>query len=325
MAHWARKRRVAPPEALIVDHGLRPESRSEAARTARQAREFGVHAHVLRWETKKPSTGIEEAARIARYGLIGEWCKAHGVPVLFVAHTRDDQAETFLLRLGRGSGVDGLSAMRPRAPFPLAGYRPLELARPLLSFGRDELRAFLAARGVTWIEDPMNLEARFARTRMRAVLPILDEAGISVSRIVAATEHLARARDALDAMTGSLLAAHARKQENGAVLLNGRALLAVPKELGLRALSCVLMEVSAQDYRPRFAGLDRLFGSLAENGISRAATLHGCRIGRAPAHLRIFGPATLLVAREAVRRGAGRAPGKPPRRRSGAKDAPETA
>ena len=142
-------------------------------------------------EGRKPNSGIEGKAREARYALLGEWCAAHDVPSLFVAHTLEDQAETFLLRLGRGSGVDGLSAMRPRAPFPVAGFDSVQVLRPLLEIGRAELRAFLTARGTPWLEDPMNEDSRFARVRLRKALPTLEAAGVSARRIAEAARHLA--------------------------------------------------------------------------------------------------------------------------------------
>lgn len=302
LARWAAVQGATPPDALIVDHGFRPEQRLEATRTARQARALRLRAHVLRWKAEKPGANIEDAARIARYRLMGAWCRAHRVSVLFVAHTRDDQAETFLLRLGRGSGVDGLSAMRARASFPLPGYGGLELARPLLDFGRNELRAFLKEEGAAWIEDPMNDDARFARTRIRKLLPELEWAGVSTQRIAAAAEHLARARDALDAQTDGLLGAHARCDGDGHIRLNARALLAAPREVGLRALSRVLTDVSGREYRPRFVRLERLFDTLTPQGLVRAATLHGCRIARAPARAREFGPGTLLIVPEGPRK-----------------------
>jgi tRNA(Ile)-lysidine synthase len=145
---WTRVEGAALPHAVIVDHGLRPDSAEEAAGVAAWARGVGVKAELLRWRGRKPAANIEDAARGARYRLMGGWCQTEGCSALFLGHTRDDQAETFLLRLGRGSGVDGLAAMAPIAPYPLPGYDGLRLARPLLSFGRAELRHFLTSRGV---------------------------------------------------------------------------------------------------------------------------------------------------------------------------------
>jgi tRNA(Ile)-lysidine synthase len=299
-ADWLKTRHQPLDRAhvLTVDHGLRSGSAKEAAATMAWATGIGFAAHTLRWRGQRPRSNVEDGARNARYRLIGDWCRANGIANVLVAHTRDDQAETFLLRLGRGSGVDGLSAMRPRAPYPLPGYDGAELIRPLLDIGRDDLRADLAARGAPFIEDPMNEDPRFARVRIRQALPVLEAAGLSSQRIVQAAGHLARAREALDAATQRFLADHVRFAPAGA-FFDGAALSAEPREIGLRALSAILMRVSGKAYRPRFERLEHLYDAL---GSSMAGlTLSGCRIGPAPKASRHFGTVTLEVRREKSR------------------------
>jgi tRNA(Ile)-lysidine synthase len=300
-ADWlrARKRPLDRGFVLTVDHGLRSGSAKEAAATADWAENIGFSAHTLRWRGQRPRSNVEDGARNARYGLIGDWCRANGVAAVLVAHTRDDQAETFLLRLGRGSGVDGLSAMRSRAPYPLPGYDRIELVRPLLDIARDELRADLAARGASFIEDPMNEDPRFARVRIRQALPALDAAGLTTVRIAQAAGHLARAREALDADTERFLSKHAHFTPESAYF-DGSALRAEPREIGLRALSAILLRVSGKAYRPRFERLEHLYGALRSS--KAASTLSGCRIGPAPKDFRRFGAATLEVRREKPRR-----------------------
>ena len=146
---WLRARGLplGRGSVLTVDHGLRPGSGKDSVAAASWAKRVGFAAHILPWRGPRPRSNVEDIARDARYRLLGDWCRANGVPTLLLAHTRGDQAETFLLRLGRGSGVDGLSAMRGRASFPVAGYGGIELIRPLLGIGRSELRSDLTARG----------------------------------------------------------------------------------------------------------------------------------------------------------------------------------
>lgn len=287
---------------LTVDHGLRPGAAKDAAVAASWAKAAGFQSHILRWRGAKPRSNVEDSARNARYRLMGDWCRANGIPTLLLAHTRDDQAETFLLRLGRGSGVDGLSAMRARAAFPLPGYDGLAVVRPLLEIGRDELRADLAARAVPWLDDPMNEDPRFARVRIREVLPALEKAGISTVRIAQAARHLARAREALDADTERFLTRHARFTDAGTATFDGAALRSLPRETGLRALSAILKRVSGRAYRPRFDRLENLHEALGRS--QSAHTLSGCRIGTAPREFRHFGPETLEVRREKPRRRA---------------------
>ena len=297
--HWARQESSSLPAVLIVDHGLRDESQAEATQVAGWAREQGLDAHVLRWTGRKPVSNIEEQARAARYGLLARWCEAHDISNLFVAHTADDQAETFLLRLARGSGVDGLSAMQDCSPLPVAEFPRIQLFRPLLDVSRAELRAYLASKGASWLEDPMNEDERFARTRIRKVLPALEAAGLAVWRIARASWHLGRAREALDAAARDFLSRHARL-EQGRAILDGASLAKVPREIALRALSAVLLSVSGAIYRPRFERLESLLNATFSESFS-GRTLSGCRIGRAPKAQAVFGPGTLLISRESRR------------------------
>jgi tRNA(Ile)-lysidine synthase len=301
-ADWSDAAGREKPAVLIVDHGLREGSRKDAALAAQWARDAGFAAEVLRWTGREPASGIEEKARAARYRLMGDWCAAHGVRALFLAHSEDDQAETFLLRLGRGSGVDGLSAMRPSGRFPIEGYPKIEVLRPLLTFRRGELRAFLEQRGFRWLEDPMNEDPRFARTRIREMLPMLEKAGVTVTRIAQGAAHLARAREALEAETEAFLSAHARVADDGDAYLNSAALTTLPREIGLRVLGSLLMRVSGAGYRPRFERLERLYEALTGRNFGQARTLHSCRIGLAPKREAVFGSVTLKISHESARK-----------------------
>ena len=299
-ARWCRQERGLAPSVLVVDHSLRDNSSKEAALVCEWAAELGLAAHVLRWEHSLLDSGLEEKARAARYRLIGDWCMARGVPSIFVAHTREDQAETFLLRLGRGSGVDGLSAMAPSSPFPVLGFDSLRLFRPLLDVSRTELRAYLSARNLPWLEDPMNQDVRFARVRVRKVLSLLEASGVAVERIAEAAAHLQRARRALDEARDNFLAAHA-KHYGKRVLVDAAALSTLSREIALRVLSKVLMQLGEVSYRPRFERLERLLDAIL-SGDFAARTLCGCRVGKAPKAHAVFGADTLIFLRENPRK-----------------------
>ncbi len=301
LADWTKARKVEAPVVLVVDHGLTHGSGAGARAVVRRARAEGLKAHVLQWRGAKPTADIEAAARDARYRLIGDWCKTHRVPGVYVGHTLEDQAETFLLRLARGSGLDGLAAMKPVAAFPMPGFGELRVVRPLLNLARHRLRAFLSKRGEAWLEDPMNGDPRFARVRLRAAWPALEELGLSSRRIAAAARHLSRARAALDAATDALLAQASRA--NGATVFVDRVRLAeAPREIGLRALARLLSQLSGATYRPRFERLERLFDAICCGELRAARTLHGCRIGPAAARGAVFGAHTLVIAREMPRK-----------------------
>jgi tRNA(Ile)-lysidine synthase len=320
--HAAAHGRPAPV-VLTVDHGLRKDSRADARKVAAWAKALGLKPHILSWPGRKPKTGVEAAARRARYRLMGAWMAANGVSVLCVGHTQDDQAETFLLRLARGSGVDGLAAMRTVAPWPEPGFAQLHVVRPLLALPRAGLRAFLGAVGQDWLDDPMNQDTAFDRVRLRQAARALAAAGLSAPRIAAAAAHLARARAALEEVTRAVLARAVRpagKTQQDGLLVDAAALTGAPREVGLRALAAVLMTVSRASYRPRFEALERLFDKIAAGELGGGATLMGCRLGPARDGRRGGAAAVLLVRREGPRAGS-RAPDAPAGRR-GSQTAP---
>ena len=293
LAHgWARTRggRIA---ALTVDHGLRPESLSEARKLRAWLRPLGVTHHILRWKGaakwEKPAANVQALARAARYQLLTGWCRERHVLHLLVAHHLEDQAETFLLRLGRGSGIDGLAAMAPVAE--LDGAR---LLRPLLAVPKERLRAFLKARGQDWIEDPSNRDPAHARVRIRALLPTLAGEGMDARRLAATASRMSRARAALEEAAAKILAGAATVYPAGYCRLATGPLRAAPSEVGLRALARVLMCIGGAPYPPRLERLERLYGALARDGLATARTLAGCRI--APA--RPGGGGVVWVCRE---------------------------
>lgn len=301
LSDWAKAQKQKPPLVLTVDHGLRKGSAKNAQQVVAWAKAAGLPAQILTWRGAKPKSGIEAAAREARYRLMGDWLREQGVPSLYVGHTLDDQAETFLLRLARGSGLDGLSAMRPVASWPIAGFEGLSVTRPLLGVGRSDLRAWLKARGQAWLDDPMNDDDAFDRVKIRQAQPALNALGLTPARIAAAAIHLARARTALEEATKMLMSRAVRKADSG-VALDPALLAQAPSEVGLRALAAVLMAVSGQAYRPRFDALERLYQRIVSNALGGGCTLHGCRI--APLRRRNVNFA-VLVKPESPRKTAG--------------------
>ncbi|MEZ5715745.1 MAG: tRNA lysidine(34) synthetase TilS [Paracoccaceae bacterium] len=155
--HWAREH-GAKLSAVTVDHGLRPEAAGEAAMVAAFCAGRGIPHDTLKWSGWDGKGNLQAAARAARYRLIADWARAKGVETVCLGHTRDDQAETFLMRLARKAGSDGLRGMD--RDFEREGLR---WARPVLGIGRADLRAFLERRGVAWVEDPSNQDEGFDR------------------------------------------------------------------------------------------------------------------------------------------------------------------
>lgn len=259
--------------ALIVDHRLRAASTAEAQAAAAMARAAGADPVVLTREGERPSGNLQAAAREARYRLMADWCAARGVVHLLLAHHLDDQAETFLLRLARGSGVDGLSAMAPAVELDR-----LRLLRPLLDVPRARLLAFLAARGLTPIEDPSNHDDRFDRVRLRRSMPGLGPLGLDARGLAATAKRLGRARQALEHQTAAVLARAAAVHPEGYARLDGGLLASAPDEIGLRALSRLLAAIGGRSHPPRLDRVERLYDGLRRGALAGGRTLAGCRI-----------------------------------------------
>jgi tRNA(Ile)-lysidine synthase len=291
---WAQ-RHGGRVTALTVDHGLRPAAAAEAAQVGGWLNGRGIEHRVLAWRGVKPTSGLQAAARKARYDLLTSWCRETGVLHLFLAHHLEDQAETFLMRLGRGSGIDGLAAMA--AVVETASVR---LVRPLLKMPPERLKATLRALGQEWIEDPSNRDRNFARTRIRSALSDLTVAGISPERLAETAGHLARARLALQSAASALLARCCMIHPAGYARVDGGALAAAPKAASLRALARILVCIGGRTYGPRSAKLERLHHSIINGGKDISHCLAGCHVlavKRKPVEQRQF-----LVCRE--RRGS---------------------
>ncbi len=258
---------------LIVDHGLRSGSDREAALVADWLTSLGIQAHVLKWEGAKPKTGIQAAAREARYSLIQSWCIKRNLCDVLLAHHRDDQAETFLMRLGRRSGIDGLSAMAP--VLHRSGVR---LVRPLLNVPKARLVSTLREFGHSWIEDPSNHDPAYTRTRLRGAMPLLADIGINAEGLALTARRMARARKALDYYANELIRSAVEFHTSGYCWVNRDTFISAPAEIGLRVLSRVISAVGATRNRPRYGRVERLFTDLVNNAMGNGRTLAGCRI-----------------------------------------------
>jgi tRNA(Ile)-lysidine synthase len=284
--------------ALTVDHDLRPESAGEARQVAGWAKGRGIAHRTLRWIGAKPTGDIQAAARAARYHLLEEWCAQTGIFHLLVAHHQDDQAETFLLRLARGSGLDGLAAMAPLVERPSC-----RLLRPLLTVPKARLVATLKAHDQAWLEDRSNRNDKFARVRLRRGRALLAREGLSTARLAATARRLARARQALELPLAQLLAQAATPDPAGFIRLDPTPLKTASPELGLRALAAVLMAVGGADYPPRLERLERLYEDLTA-GPRRGRTLGGCRIVPEGGSFLVCREARAMAAAVAVQPGA---------------------
>ncbi|WP_448581973.1 tRNA lysidine(34) synthetase TilS [Thermaurantiacus sp.] len=264
--------------ALTFDHGLRAESRAEAESVALVAARLGVPHCILAPDRPIAGSSLQAAARDARYQAMAAWCRGEGFDALLTAHHQDDQAETLLLRLARGSGIAGLAGVR--AATAIAGVRVL---RPLLAWPRAALADVTAAAGLTPVDDPANRDPRFDRTRARALLA--DTKWLDPARLAASAHHLAEAEEALSW-------AAARAKESRTERTGDRLFLdpeGLPAELRRRLLAQGLAELGAP--RPAGPALARLLtaleaGKTATLGSVKARPLANGRWALAPAPLR---------------------------------------
>ena len=254
--------------ALTVDHGLRPEAGDEALLVAREAMRMGAQHDTLYWTGWDGKGNLSAAARDARYALMRDFCVREGIGAILLGHTQDDQAETVLMRLARGSGVDGLSAMSE------GRYGRDDILRPVLGETRADLRIWLTRQGMRWIEDPTNDDPRYDRVRARRLLTQLAPFGIDAARLAETAASLARARLALLARAADV-ADKIVNDRKGLLIFDREGLEQTEEETRLRLIAHGLACLSGTPYKPRLASLSAtLDRALAGHG----GTLQGCRL-----------------------------------------------
>lgn len=265
-ADWARAY-GADLFAATVDHGLRPEAAEEAQHVAALCKALDVPHDTLHWTGWDKTGNLQAAAREARYQLLSDWGRSQRLQEVLIGHTLDDQAETFLIRLTRKSGVEGLSAMRSR-------FHRHEQAfgRPLLTAHRTALRQYLSERGVAWCDDPSNEDQQYERVRARNALTLLAPLGLDAETLAAVADNMSSARDALDHATREV-AARICLIDRGDLLIERDRLLAQPQEIQHRILGAALRWISGAPYGARSDALKRLRDAAAAG---HSMTLAGC-------------------------------------------------
>ena len=265
--------------ALTVDHGLRPEAAAEAAQVGAQVAAWPrVTHHVLtRHAPDGDAARIMERARADRYALMAAWCADRDIPVLLTAHHRDDQAETFLFRLAKGSGLDGLAGMRAISAYD----ERLTLVRPLLAVAKAELVTLCEMRGVAFVSDPTNGNPRFARGRLRGAMDILAAEGLSPKRLAVTALRFARARAALEHYAHRAFAAALIEKNGLEVVLNAEILRAEPGETRRRVIAMALAAMeNERGYSPRMEALEELTERLFGDAAFTRSSLRHCVISR---------------------------------------------
>jgi tRNA(Ile)-lysidine synthase len=272
----ARWRRALPrgPRlvAVTVDHGLRPEAAREALDVKRLARTLDLPHRTLRWAGTKPKTGLPAVARAARYRLLAEAARANGATHILTAHTRDDQAETLLMRLLRGSGIAGLAAMARESERD--GVR---LARPLLDVSKSQLIATLKRAKIDFADDPTNRDPSFTRPRLRTLMPALAAEGGDARNLARLASRFARANAAVEVLVdGAERYLSLRGGQAPQAGFDAKIFAAMPEEIRLRLLLRAINR-SGHEGPAELGKVEALLSALdraaAENTAGRAARL----------------------------------------------------
>ena len=287
VSRWSARPEARPPRLLVatVDHGLRPGSGAEATAVGEAARRLGLAHEILVWSGPKPATGVQEAAREARYSLLDRLASAHDRTAIVTAHHLDDQAETVLMRLARGSGIDGLGGMRRTTSSATGVHPPRE--RPLLGIPKARLVATLEAAGLGWIEDPSNRDPAFERVRLREASTTLAVLGLTNAQIARSSERLQRAREAIEAATAAHWNACGRMHGGAYASLRLAPFEAAAPELRLRVLGHALEAFGGRAAPPPLSQLESLLAALEQQEFA-GQTLAGCAIERAGPEIRVY-------------------------------------
>jgi tRNA(Ile)-lysidine synthase len=258
---------------VTVDHCLRSGSGMEAAQVGAWLGARGIGHEILSWTGEKPASGLQEAARAARYRLIAGWARTRSIRHVLVAHHLDDQAETILMRLARGSGITGLAGMRS-----VTLRDGMRICRPLLAIPRIRLCATLRDARQDWIEDPSNQSVKFARTGYRRLNEALGGRDASSARVANIARSFARLDALMDAASRRVMGEGAVRLADGTVTLPQVLYAVLPEPVAARVLRDILAEVGGKPLAPRSDRLARAQARLRADGPAGAFTLGGCRI-----------------------------------------------
>jgi tRNA(Ile)-lysidine synthase len=270
LSEWVKEQGIKL-HAITVDHDLRPESLTEAKTVAKILKPLGITHKILKWEGTKPKTKIQEAARDARYQLMSDYCLQKKIPYLCVAHHGQDQMETILFRMAKGTGLDGMAGMRPVNILD----NSLTLLRPLLPISHKDLLETLKSKKIDWIEDPSNVNDRYARVRIRNTIDTLENEGLTPERISSLSNRVINSIDLIDHLIEKEYKSITIYKDTQRIEINYTSLLSLPIEGKTRILKMLISEFQPhKKYAARLEDIERLAHKMGEN--FKGGTLGGC-------------------------------------------------
>ncbi len=241
---------------ISVDHGLRADAATEIKMVQDWAKSQNINHQTLLWQGDKPDTGVMAAARQARYDLMNNFCLEENIQTLFIAHHADDQAETFLIRLAKGSGLDGLAAMSDWR----VNTGGINIARPFLNVPKQILVEYCEAKNVPFMHDPSNENEQYLRPRLRQSMEALAAEGLTPKRLTITAKRLSRARKALERLAAKAFDEAVKQQQSHQIILDYEVLRAHPEEIGLRVVQNAIADLRCGAlYQVRMEKLEELF------------------------------------------------------------------
>lgn len=258
--------------ALTIDHGVRKNSKIEAKKVGELLKKFNISHKILSIPKKEiPQKNIEANLREIRYKMLSDFCKKNHIEFLFVGHHLGDIAENFLIRLFRGSGLDGLSPMQE-----ISEINGVKIMRPFLEISKDELKNYLIEKNISWFEDETNDDEKFLRNKIRKFLASFDDKNLLEKRIYNASKEISKTRDFFDEiMMGHELEIIEQNADN-LILINRYKLAEINPAIALKILAKILMKIGDKKYKPRKEKLIRFYEYLIADGVIKKREFYGC-------------------------------------------------
>lgn len=292
---WCEKHSVKL-YALIVDHKLRPESSKEAILVSKLLKDQGIENAILIWEGRKPKTNVHHHARQKRYELLTKYCKSHDIEHLLVAHTLTDQAETVLLRILRGSGVDGIAGIPVHNEI-----NHVRILRPLLEVRREEIESTLLKVGWQWVNDPSNVNMRYERSKVRKLINSFEDKDTLVKRLTLLAYNARRTRNFLEKYTVDVISRYVKFPPLACAAINKGEFVILEEEIALRVLNILLKKIGGKIYPARLESLLTLFKNLQKENF-KAHTLQGVQIRNHHDQILLYREPLLITSSKSIKK-----------------------
>jgi len=260
--------------ALIVDHGLRKDSKKECKETQNILKKRKIFSYCFTWKLSKiPKSGVQEKAREFRYNIFEEWCYKKKIAHLLVAHHFEDQKETFLMRLNHNSNIYGLACM-PK----ILIKKKIRILRPFLDFKKKEIISYLKEKKINWINDPTNTSSKYSRNRLRKILPKLEKKGLTDNKLKKILRRAQNERKKIEKKFTDWFILNVEIKSFGYALINFDRLKLLNKEDFIFIFSRILNMISGSLYPPKSKYVSNFYKKIKSDSNIKHTNLGGCHI-----------------------------------------------